>query len=231
MKYKIMVVDDEVSLLKGVRERLELENFDVITCTCAEQANAELARSLPDVIVLDVRLPGMNGFDLCKKIRAGAAPVSAVPILFLTTVSDESYKVLGLELGGDDYITKPFSPAELVARLRAIIRRNTRQQAETSDEEVLHTENLVLNTGTHMVTVNDGEINLSPKEFTLLYLLLKKKERVLSRSFLMDSAWEKKYDQSSRTVDTHIKSLRKKLGKTGARIKTVEGLGYKWSDD
>jgi len=231
MKYTVMVVDDEVTLLRGLRERLELENFTVITCTTAEQALQVLSKAAPDALVLDVRLPGMSGFDLCKKIRALQSDVAAAPILFLTTVADESYKVLGLELGGDDYLTKPFSPAELVARLHALIRRNARTVAGGGEGESFESGDVVMDTGAYTVKIQGSPVDLSPKEFALLQLFLKKKDRVLTRQYLMETVWRRDYDSSSRTIDSHIKSLRKKLGADGAKIKTIEGLGYKWEEE
>ncbi|MDD4004012.1 MAG: response regulator transcription factor [Elusimicrobiaceae bacterium] len=231
MKHTIMVVDDEVSLLRGLRERLELEQFTVVTCTTAEQALQMLGKVAPAALVLDVRLPGMSGFDLCKKIRALQTDLASAPILFLTTVGDESYKVLGLELGGDDYLTKPFSPAELVARLRALIRRNARTAADGTDGEILESGSVELDTAAYTVKIRGEQVELSPKEFSLLHLLLKKKDRVLTRPYLMETVWRRDYDSSSRTIDSHIKNLRKKLGEDGSKIKTIESLGYKWEED
>ncbi len=231
MKRTIMVVDDELTLLRGVRERLELENFTVITCTSAEQAQQVLTKTTPDALVLDVRLPGISGFDLCKHIRASEAPLAALPILFLTTVGDESYKVLGLGLGGDDYLTKPFSPAELVARLHALIRRNARTGETAEDDEILEAGDLSLDAAAYSVKLRGKPLDLSPKEFALLHFFLKKKDRVLTRSYLMETIWGKEYDPASRTIDSHIKSLRKKLGKSGSSIKTIESLGYKWEEN
>lgn len=230
-KRTIMVVDDELTLLRGLRERLELENFTVVTCTSAEQALQLVGKTSPDALVLDVRLPGMNGFELCKKIRALPTDVAGAPILFLTTVGDESYKVLGLELGGDDYLTKPFSPAELVARLHALIRRNSRVAGNGDEGEQLESGELLMDTAAYSVKIAGEAVDLSPKEFSLLQLFLKKKDRVLTRAFLMETVWKRDYDPASRTIDSHIKSLRKKIGRDGEKIKTVESLGYKWEED
>lgn len=232
MKQTILLIDDELALLRTLKERLEIENFTIITCTDAEQGVKTLSSSTPDLMIVDIRLPGMNGLDFCRHVRAMEGPVHSTPVIFLTTTKDESYKVLGLELGGDDYITKPFNPAELVARVRALLRRSRMFSGE--NEEVLSSgpaaRRLTINCSRHEACISGRALDLSPKEFELLYLLVKKRGRVLTRPFIMERIWGREYEQTTRTIDTHIKHLRKSLGAFGNRIRTIEGLGYKWED-
>lgn len=227
MKHTILIIDDELSLLKSVRERLEMENFNVLTCTSAEQALATLAKWTPDLMVVDLRLPGMSGLDFCKHVRSTENPSRLVPIIFLTTDRSEMHKVLGLELGGDDYMTKPFSPAEFVARIKALIRRSTSIELREIEETIV-SENLSINYTRHEAKISDRILELSPKEFEILYLLVKKKGRVLTREFLMERIWGRPYINTSRVIDTHIKNIRKNLRQMQKCLITVEGLGYKW---
>lgn len=227
-KNTILVIDDELSLLKSVKERLELENFNVLTCTSAEQAVETLSRFTPDLMVVDLRLPGMSGLDFCRHVRTEESPSKLVPIMFLTTDRSETHKVLGLELGGDDYITKPFSPAEFVARVKALIRRNLLVQAGDGPDETISSGKLEINYSRHEAKISGKALDLAPKEFEILYLLVKKGGRVMTRQFLMERIWGRPYANTSRVIDTHIKNLRRSLGKMQNRLITVEGLGYKW---
>ena len=153
-KQTILVIDDELTLLKSVKERLELEGFNVLTSTTAEQALATIARFPPDLMVVDLRLPGMSGLDFCREVRASDGPSRTVPILFLTTDRTEISKILGLELGGDDYMTKPFSPAEFVARVKALIRRSLLSDERDGAEEVLASGELAINYPRHEARVS-----------------------------------------------------------------------------
>ena len=229
-KQTILVIDDELTLLKSVKERLELENFNVLTATTAEQALNTISRFTPDLMLVDLRLPGMSGFDFCRQVRSSEGPSRLVPILFLTTDRTEVSKVLGLELGGDDYITKPFSPAEFVARVKALIRRSLAAEDREGAEETLTSGDLALNYPRHEAKISARLLDLPPKEFEILYLLVKKSGRVMTRQFLMERIWGRPYENTSRVVDTHIKNLRKSLGKMQNCLVTVESLGYKWEE-
>ena len=229
-KQTILVIDDELTLLKSVKERLELENFNVLTCTTAEQAIATLNKFTPDLLVVDLRLPGMSGLDFCRQVRSSEGPSRLVPILFLTTDRTEVSKVLGLELGGDDYMTKPFSPAEFVARVKALIRRSIFSGEGGGAEEIITSGELAVNYPRHEARIAERVLDLSPKEFEILYLLVKKSGRVMTRQFLMERIWGRPYENTSRVVDTHIKNLRKNLRKMQDCLVTVEGLGYKWEE-
>ncbi|MCX5792297.1 MAG: response regulator transcription factor [Elusimicrobia bacterium] len=228
-KQTILVIDDELTLLKSVKERLELEGFNVLTSTTAEQALATIARFPPDLMVVDLRLPGMSGLDFCREVRASDGPSRTVPILFLTTDRTEISKILGLELGGDDYMTKPFSPAEFVARVKALIRRSLLSDERDGAEEVLTSGELAINYPRHEARVSGRLIDLAPKEFEILYLMVKKNGRVMTRQFLMERIWGRPYENTSRVIDTHIKNIRKALGEMQHCLLTVEGLGYKWA--
>lgn len=230
IKHTILVIDDEPALLKSVRERLELENFNVLTCATAEQAVKTLYGATPDLMVVDLRLPGMSGLDFCRLVRSTENPSRLVPIIFLTTDRSEAHKVLGLELGGDDYITKPFSPAEFVARIKALIRRSSSAGSAEEAEEAVASGELEINYTRHEARISGRALDLPPKEFEILYLLVKKSGRVMTRQFIMERIWGRPYANTSRVIDTHIKNLRKNLGEMQDRLTTVESLGYKWEE-
>lgn len=228
-KQTILVIDDEPALLKSVKERLELENYNVLTCQSAEQAVETLRRFAPDLMVVDLRLPGMSGLDFCRQVRASDGASRLTPIIFLTTDRSEVNKVLGLELGGDDYMTKPFSPAEFVARVKALIRRSLASGERDGAGETVASGALEIAYAAHEAKLAGRLLDLSPKEFEILYLLVRKSGRVMTRQFLMERVWGRPYINTSRVIDTHIKNIRKILGKTGSCLVTVEGLGYKWA--
>lgn len=227
-KQTILVIDDELALLRSVKELLELENFSVITATTAEQALKTISRLTADLMVVDLRLPGMSGLDFCRQVRSSEGPSRLAPILFLTTDRTELSKVLGLELGGDDYMTKPFSPAEFLARVKALIRRSVLGGEREGADETVVSGKLSINYPRHEARLSGKLIDLAPKEFEILYLMVKKNGRVMTRQFLMERIWGRSYENTSRVIDTHIKNIRKALGKTQDCLVTVEGLGYKW---
>lgn len=226
-KQTILVIDDEPALLKSVKERLEMENYNVLTSGTAEDALRTLSRFTPDLMVVDLRLPGMSGLDFCRQVRSSDGSSRLTPIIFLTTDRSEVNKVLGLELGGDDYMTKPFSPAEFVARVKALIRRSLSAE-EREEEETLTSGPLTINYSRHEASIRGRRLELSPKEFEILYLLVRKSGRVMTRQFLMERIWGRPYENTSRVIDTHIKNIRKSLGKLQECLLTIEGLGYKW---
>jgi DNA-binding response OmpR family regulator len=222
----VLVVEDDSSLQRTIRQTLEGEGYVVRLASSAEDALLELRKAVPDLAVLDVRLPGMNGFDLCRKIRA-TPEWKALPVIFLTSKGEESSRILGLELGGDDYIVKPFSLMELAARVKAVLRRGRGDEKE----EVLQEGSLTLNAGERTVTVDGKTVRLRAKEFNLLRALVQRKGRFLSRSVLMDVVWGQDYSATTRTVDSHVYRLRKHLGSLGGCIQSVEKLGYKWEEE
>ncbi len=225
MKNRIVVVEDDFQLQRAIQQALENEDYVVKTVSSAEEGLSEIRKSMPDLMLLDVRLPGMNGFDLCKKIKENPQ-WKPIMIIFLTTKSEDAHKVLGLEIGADDYITKPFSATELAARVKAVLRRGK----QSEPEEIYTSDNVTVNLASHTTQVGKATLELPTKEFEILTLLLQKKGRVLTRPFLMESVWGQEYTATTRTIDTHIYRLRQNLGKKGDHIQSVGNLGYKWEE-
>ncbi len=226
-KQKILVVDDEPDLVELVKDVLERNNYFVISARNADLAIKKVKESNPDLIILDLNLPGIGGIEVCRILKQDKK-TSSIPIIMLTVKSTETDKIAGLEAGADDYMTKPFSTAELVARTRAVLRRIL---YAGEPGEVLASGEIRLDSTEHMVYVVDKQIDLTPKEFNLLYLLMKKKGKVLSRTFLIENIWGYEYLGGTRTVDVHVRHLREKLGEEGKKVETVEGVGYKFVEE
>lgn len=226
-KQKILVVDDEPDLVELVKDVLERNNYFVISARNADLAIKKVKESNPDLIILDLNLPGIGGIEVCRILKQDKK-TSSIPIIMLTVKSTEMDKIAGLEAGADDYMTKPFSTAELVARTRAVLRRIL---YAGEPGEVLASGEIRLDSTEHMVYVVDKQIDLTPKEFNLLYLLMKKKGKVLSRTFLIENIWGYEYLGGTRTVDVHVRHLREKLGEEGKKVETVEGVGYKFVEE
>jgi two-component system alkaline phosphatase synthesis response regulator PhoP len=224
MKKKILVVDDDREALELLEEILTAQNFRVISARNGDEAIKKVREEKPDSVVLDVVLPGLSGFDVCRILK-GDKMTHSIPILMLSGQAMETRdKVTGFEAGADDYLTKPFEAKELVARIRALLRR---YELSGDFEEVIEKEGISLDVDRATVRVKGKLVNLRPKEFDLLYLLMKKAGHVLNRSYLLESIWGYEYFGATRTVDVHIRRLREKLGEEAARkIKTVEGKGY-----
>jgi two-component system response regulator RegX3 len=213
-----LVVEDEDAIAGLVRSYLERDGFTVVRVTSGSDALAELERRPVRVVVLDVGLPDMDGFDVCRLARRR----SKVPILMLTARDEEPDRITGLEVGADDYVTKPFSPRELCARVRAVLRRT---EAWT-DEPRLALADVVVDRDAHVVTVDGGAVELTGKEFDLLAFFLGNQDAVLTRELLLDRVWGLTYPGGTRTVDVHVASLRRKLARPEL-IRTVRGVGYK----
>jgi two-component system, OmpR family, response regulator RegX3 len=226
----VLVVEDEPSLVESIRFALEIEGFQVLTAATG-RAGVELARSAsPSLVLLDVMLPESSGLDVCRQIRQG----SDVPIVMLTARDSEADKVAGLELGADDYITKPFSMRELVARVRAQIRRSERSGRIEEGSLVLRAGGVELDVDAHQVQVDGRPVELRPKEFELLEALMRRKGKLATRESLLDEVWGISYFGDTKTLDVHIKRLRNKLETDPSRpvrIVTMRGLGYKFVDD
>ena len=223
---RVLVVDDEPHIVELVRYNLQQEGFAVSVATSGREALARVSGDHPDLVVLDIMLPELDGIEVCRQIRAQ----SRVPILMLTARDRELDRVVGLELGADDYVTKPFSPRELVARIRAILRR-TGGTAPLPEAEPLQSDGLVLHPGTHEVWLRGRPVDLTAKEFELLKLLMRHPNRVFTRDFLLEHIWGYDYFGSTRTVDMHISRLREKIEDDPAAptfIQTVRGVGYKF---
>ena len=221
---RVLVVEDEPSIAELVSVNLRHNGFQPVWAEDGMAAQRELDAVLPDVILLDWMLPGQSGLALARKWR-GDPRTKGVPILMLTARGDEPDKVAGLDAGADDYITKPFSTQELLARIRAVLRRRAPEQAS----DVAAIGELVLDAATHRVTWHGRLLKIGPTEFKLLNYLMKHPERVHSRSQLLDKVWGDHVFIEERTVDVHVKRLRESLGAAGALIETVRGAGYRFS--
>ena len=214
----VLLVEDEHSIGSMTRGYLERSGWRVVWVRSGEEALAELGRHQVRIVILDIRLPGIDGFDVARMVRTR----SDVPILMLTARDEESDRVAGLELGADDYLTKPFSPRELVARMKAVLRRTDGRGAE----DVLTLDDVVLNRNAREVAVDGEAVELTTKEFDLLATLLENPGIVVSRDQLLDRVWGMTYPGGTRTVDVHVAQLRRKLGRPEL-IRTVRGAGYK----
>ncbi len=221
-KIKILVVDDESRMRKLVRDFLVRKDYDVLEAGDGEEAldifykDKEVA-----LIILDVMMPKMNGWEVVREVREN----SKVPIIMLTAKGDESDELMGFDLGVDEYIAKPFSPKILVARVEAILRRTSKSE---SDETLLEMGGIVLDKSAHQVTIDGNPVDLSYKEFELLNYFMENAGIALSRERILDSVWNYDYFGDARTIDTHVKKLRSKMGDKGDFIKTIWGMGYKF---
>ena len=226
MSATILVVEDEPGIQEVLKFNLGHQGHDVIVAADAEEALGLLRGALPDLILLDWMLPGMSGIDLAKRIR-GDARLKSIPIIMLTARAEERDKIQGLDTGADDYITKPFSPRELMARIKAVLRRRAPQMTE----DPVEVEGLRLDPLSHRVFGNQRPLDLGPTEFRLLHFLMTHPERVYSRSQLLDQVWGDHVFVEERTVDVHIRRLRSALEGTGhdRLIQTVRGAGYRFS--
>ncbi|MBO5302697.1 MAG: response regulator transcription factor [Lachnospiraceae bacterium] len=220
-KIKILVVDDESRMRKLVRDFLIRNNFDVLEAADGEEALDIFYRDKDiALIILDIMMPKINGWEVCKEIRE----TSKVPIIMLTAKSDESDELLGFDLGVDEYISKPFSPKILVARVEAILRRANK----TLEEDSVEVGGICMDKVAHLVTVDGERVDLSYKEFELLAYFIENAGIALSRETILNNVWNYDYFGDARTIDTHVKKLRNKLGKRGEYIKTIWGMGYKF---
>jgi phosphate regulon transcriptional regulator PhoB len=220
----VLVVEDEPDIRNLVVHHLTRDGFRCRTATSGAEALASVRAAAPDLVVLDLMLPEMSGLEVCRRLRADQA-TAGVPIIMLTAKTDEVDRIVGLEMGADDYVAKPFSPKELVARVRAVLRRA--RPGETS--RPLGAGTVSLDTARHLVTVGGRTVQLTPKEFDLLHALLEAAGRVLSREHLLNRVWgyARADEIESRTVDVHIRRLRAKLGAEEHRIATIKGVGYR----
>jgi two-component system, OmpR family, response regulator RegX3 len=224
----VLVVDDEESFVDALVVGLKREGFSVIVARDGEQALELFETMRPDVVLLDVMLPKISGVDVCRSIRAR----SSTPILMLTARTGEIDAVLGLELGADDYIAKPYRLRELVARIRAVLRRSPLEDLDQAGTEAMSIGAVVLDPESHVVTVNGTVVDLPRKEFELLELLMENAGRVLTRDLLMDRVWGANYFGDTKTLDVHVKRLRSRIEdnpSTPVRLLTVRGVGYKYA--
>ncbi|HKA13451.1 MAG TPA: response regulator [Myxococcota bacterium] len=227
MGQRILVVDDEPDLLELVRVNLSQAGFEVETAETGRQALERVRRAAPDLLILDLMLPDLSGTEVCRHLRADTS-LGEIPIIMLTARADEVDRVVGLEIGADDYVTKPFSPRELTLRVRAVLRR--RQPASAGGSQVLERAALRLDPERHRCFVEKTEIELTAKEFALLHGLMMRPGRVMTREQLLDDVWGTDIAVTTRTIDTHLKRLREKLGPASHLIETVRGVGYRFSE-
>lgn len=222
---RILAVDDEVNILELVKLYLGREGYQVETASTGGEALSRLNSSMPDIIILDVMLPDIDGFEVCRQIRAG----SRVPILMLTARREDVDKVVGLEIGADDYLTKPFNPRELIARIKAILRRSQSPAPASHPDGIIELAGLSIDLPRHEVSINGRELKLRTKEFALLSTLAQNPGILFSREKILETVWGFDYFGETRTVDVHINHLRDKLAQSGVCIETIRGSGYKLS--
>jgi two-component system phosphate regulon response regulator PhoB len=228
MKANILIVEDEESILELIAINLHQSGFKPIRSLNAESADKLIHEQIPDLIILDWMLPRMSGIDFAKRLKSNTL-TKKIPIIMLTAKNEEENMILGLNSGADDYLTKPFSPRELVARIKAVLRRKTPELIE----EPIEINGLHLDPTNHRVRSNNNSIRIGPTEFKLLHFFMKNPERLFSRNHILDKVWGNKAEIEDRTVDVHIKRLRNSLSSEGKQklIQTVRGIGYRFSEN
>lgn len=233
LKSTVLIVDDETHIVELVKFNLEKEGYRALVARDGLEAYNKAKKDKPDLIILDVMLPGMDGFEVCRMIQKDAE-ICDTPIIMLTARSEEIDKILGLEIGADDYITKPFSPRELIARVKARLRRIPKKPVQPAEiKGVIKADGLVIDPDRFEVTLLGKKLDLTPKEFELLRFLAGSRGRVLTRDFLLENIWGYEYIGDSRTVDVHIRHLRQKIEHDPTYpkyIETVRGIGYKFKE-
>lgn len=223
----VLIVDDEANICELIRLYVEKEGYRAVIANDGQRAVEKFKSAKPDIVLLDIMLPIKDGWQVCREMRA----IDNTPIIMLTAKGETFDKVLGLELGADDYIVKPFEPKELIARMKAVLRRATAQHNEEEDkEEELRFDGLTINQATYEIYLGDKKIEMPPKEFELLYFLAKNTNKVFTRDQLLDEIWGYEFFGDSRTVDVHIKRIREKIESENRNwhLKTVWGVGYKF---
>jgi two-component system phosphate regulon response regulator PhoB len=225
-KSTILVVEDEMDILQLVDHNLKLADFHVLTAQDGYEALSLAKKHLPQLVILDLMLPGLDGFEVCKELKRSPTTKN-IPVLMLTARGEEVDRIVGLELGADDYVVKPFSPRELVLRVRAILRRFSPEESPVTRWQ---RNGLGVDYESHRVTVDNQETILTATEFRLLAELIRNLGKVLTRDQLLDKVWGYQFDGYARTVDTHIRRLRQKIGPYAEWIETVRGVGYRFRD-
>ncbi len=227
-KERILIVEDEEDILELVRYNLAREGYDVIEASSGEEGLSKARSKKPDLVLLDLMLPELDGLEVCKRLRQDDEMVN-MPIVMLTAKGEESDIVAGLELGADDYITKPFSPKVLIARVRAVLRRGSAVPA--SEDQTLSIHNVVINPGRHEVLVDGEPVSLTYTEFKVLHYLARRPGWVFTRYQIVDAVRGEHYPVTERSVDVQIVGLRKKLGDAGEYVETVRGVGYRFREE
>ena len=224
MKTKILVVDDEKDIQEIIKINLAAEGYDVKSCSSADEAREVMKSFRPDLLVLDIMMENTDGYEFCRELRL-SPEFRAMPVMFLSAKAEEFDKVLGLELGGDDYMTKPFGLKELSSRVKALLRRSSRPSQQEQDE-VIRYKGLELNTASYSLTIDGADVALTRTEFQILSLFLRNRGKIFSRDNIIDSVKGDNVYVVDRTIDVHIMNLRKKLGPYKEVIKTFSGVGY-----
>ncbi|MCM8791111.1 MAG: response regulator transcription factor [Candidatus Omnitrophica bacterium] len=227
MKAHILIVEDDKNISKLVKFNLEKAGYECAVAASGEKAIEMLDAENFDLMILDIMLPGMDGYELCRTVREKER-LKDIPLIMLTAKGEEVDRIVGLELGADDYIVKPFSPRELVLRVKAILKRG---KVESVKKDILKADDITVDIPKHKVIVKNKLIELTQMEFKLLTTLIERRGRVQTRENLLSDVWQMDSDIDTRTIDTHIKRLREKLGRSGDLIETVRGLGYKFKEE
>jgi|TARA_B100001248_G_C27352170_1_gene441910 two-component system alkaline phosphatase synthesis response regulator PhoP len=226
-RQSVLVVEDEEDIMEVIRFNLEKEGYEVNQALSGEKALQVIENNLPSLVLLDLMLPGINGLDLCRIFKQNDR-TKAIPVIMLTAKSEDADIVAGLEMGAEDYITKPFSPRVLVARVRTILRR--RESGVKDDSSVIQVEGMQIHPGRHEVTMGDNVVDLTPSEFRILHYLARRPGWVYSRDQIIDAIRGHGYVVTDRAIDVQVVGLRKKLGDYGKLIETVRGIGYRFRD-
>ncbi len=223
----VLIIEDEKDIVDLITYHLKQSGYSVLMAMDGISGLKQAKKEKPDLIILDLMLPEMDGKDLCRALKSNPTTQS-IPVLMLTAKAEEMDRVIGFELGADDYVTKPFSPRELVLRVKAILRR---KEFPKESETVLQIGDLLIDMERHHVSIRGKPIRLTATEFKLLFELASKRGRVLTREILLDKVWGYTYEGYARTVDTHIRRLREKLGSMGEKIETLRGVGYSFREE
>ncbi|MBN2575917.1 MAG: response regulator [Deltaproteobacteria bacterium] len=226
---RILVVEDEADIRQILAYNLGLEGHEVSVVERGAPGLALAREQRPDLILLDLMLPDVSGLEICRNLKSDAS-LRSIPVIMLTARSEEIDRVVGFELGADDYVVKPFSVRELVLRIAAVLRRAQATATDTEAQDEIRVGRLRVDRGAHRTWVDGQEIALTPLEMRLLCTLYERRGRVQSRGTLLDDVWEANPENNTRTVDTHVKRLREKLGAAGAYVETVRGIGYRFAD-
>ncbi len=224
MKTEILVVEDDDDILELLTYNLSSAGFEVVTAKDGYAALAAVRNHRPDLVVLDLMIPGIDGFEVCKELKR-STDTRNIPVIMLTARGEEVDRIVGLELGADDYVVKPFSPRELILRIRAVLRR---APADANQEKTWQHEGLKVDFDAHKLTVDGEEVALTALEFKLLSELIRSPGKVRTRDQLLESVWAYQFDGYARTVDTHVRRLRQKLGNYSDWVETVRGVGYRF---
>lgn len=228
MQETILIIEDDTDILNLIAWHLEKEGFRTIKKTDGDEGLEAAIREHPCLVILDLMLPGTDGLEVCKTLKRNQ-DTENIPIIMLTAKGEEVDRIVGFELGAEDYIVKPFSPRELMLRIKAVLRRHAPQQ-ETDEEKLLRHKDMVLEPENYRIRIGDRQIHLTVTEFNLLFDLLKNRGRVRSRDILLDRVWGYQFEGYHRTVDTHIRRLRQKIEPYADDIETVRGVGYRFRE-